>query len=267
MLRSVKTLEGLAIGATDGPIGKVKDFYFDDEAWVIRYAVVDTKHWLGGREVLISPYLMGQPDWAAQTLTVNETKQRIESSPSIDTDKPVSRQYETGYLGYYGYPDYWGGMGLWGAGYFPGTLHNGAGGNRYRGYEGYLRAPTNRADHNSDPHLRSCNTVKGYHIRARDGEIGHVQGFLVDDQTWSIRYLILNTSNWWIGHHVLVSPEWIQNVDWFESVLTIDLDRKAIQDSPAYEAEAPFDREAEGTLYNHYGRDSYWLDSHSAALA
>jgi hypothetical protein len=102
MLRSVKKLEGLAIGATDGPIGKIKDVYFDDEAWVVRYVVVDTSKWLGGRHVLISPYSIGQPDWTGETLPVTVTKEQVKNSPSIDSDKPISRQFEKGYFGYYG---------------------------------------------------------------------------------------------------------------------------------------------------------------------
>ena len=104
MLRIVEKLEGLAIDATDGVIGKVKDFYFDDEAWVIRYMVVDTSKWLGGREVLISPYAMGTPNWAGGTIPVTVTMEQVKNSPGIDNAQPVSRQYETAYLGYY---EYW----------------------------------------------------------------------------------------------------------------------------------------------------------------
>ena len=121
MLRSVKSLEGFAIGATDGTIGKVKDFYFDDQAWVIRYIVVDTSEWLGGRKVLVSPYAINQPGWTNGELAATVTKEQIKNSPSIDSDRPVSRQYERGYLGYYGYPYYWGGPNLWGDNYYPGT--------------------------------------------------------------------------------------------------------------------------------------------------
>ena len=121
MLRSLKSLEGFAIGATDGKFGKVKNFYFDDESWVIRYLVVDTSTWLGGREVLISPYSISQPNWAESFIAATISKQQIKDSPSIDSDKPVSRQYERSYLGYYGYPYYWGGTGLWGEGYYPGS--------------------------------------------------------------------------------------------------------------------------------------------------
>jgi hypothetical protein len=257
MLRSVQKLTGLAIGATDGLIGKLTDLYFDDESWVIRYAVVDTTGWLGGRKVLISPYSMKQPDWAGETLPVSVTREQVRHSPGIDSHKPISRQYEESYLGYYGYPFYWGGVGLWGATNYPATLPTG---------DGYLRAHTRRGT-GDDPHLRSCQTVTGYHIRAKDGEIGHVQGFLVDDSTWSVRYLIVNTSNWWVGHQVLVSPEWIRDVDWAESVVTIDLDRQSIKESPTYDADAPLAREAEGALYTHYNRSSYWQDPKARAVA
>lgn len=261
MLRSVQSLEGFSIGASDGLIGKVRDFYFDDEAWVVRYAIVSTDAWLG-RDVLISPYSIEPADCALQVLPARISKDQVRQSPTIDTHKPISRQYETGYLGYYGYPFYWGGPGLWGARDYPGTILTGTGPSFYRGY---LRAPSTKPD--ADPHLRSCNAVMGYRIHARDGEIGHVQGFLVDDYLWSVRYLIVNTSNWWLGHQVLVSPEWIQDVSWSESTVNIDLDRQAIKDAPVYEEGALIDRDAEVRLYNHYGRGGYWQDQQERAVA
>ena len=261
MLRSVQSLEGFSIGATDGLIGKVKDFYFDDQAWVIRYAIVNTKSWLG-RDVLISPRSIGEADCALQVLPATITKRQVKLSPVIDTDKPISRQYETGYMGYYGYPYYWGGAGLWGERNYPGTPLTGMGPSVYRGY---LRAP--EASPNADPHLRSCNAVKGYHIHARDGEIGHVQGYLVDDYLWSVRYLIVNTSNWWLGHQVLVSPEWIKDVSWPEAKVNIDLDRQAIKDAPVYEEGALVDRDTELSIYNHYGRSGYWQNTQERAVA
>jgi hypothetical protein len=264
MLRSVKSLEGFAIGATDGTFGKLKNFYFDDESWVVRYLVVDTDAWLGNREVLISPYSISQPGWEGSVLPATISKRQIKDSPNIETDKPVSRQYERSYLGYYGYPFYWGGSGLWGEGYYPGTRLTGADPQDYDGYQGYLRAPSSD---DGDPHLRSCNAVKGYHIKASDGEIGHVQGFLVDDITWSIRYLIVNTSNWWVGHQVLVSPEWIQDVSWLGSYIQVSLDRQAIKNAPAYDEDALFDRDDELGIYNHYDRRTYWRDKREPALA
>jgi hypothetical protein len=264
MLRSAKSLEGFEIGATDGIFGRLKDFYFDDQAWVIRYLIVATNAWLGGREVLVSPYSIGHPNWAGSVLPATISKQQIKDSPPIDSDKPVSRQFEQSYLGYYGYPYYWGGTGLWGGSYYPGMYASGMHADEYDGYQGHLGAPSSDE---GDPHLRSCNAVKGYHIRASDGELGHVQGFLLDEDTWSIRYLIVNTSNWWVGHKVLISPEWIQHVSWASSFVDVSLDRQAIKTAPVYEEDVPFNREDEFEIYGHYGRRPYWRDKRETAIA
>lgn len=264
MLRSVKSLEKFAINATDGMIGRVKDFYFDDRAWVVRYIVVDAGAWLGTRAVLVSPYSITQPDWAGSVLPAKISKQQIKDSPSIDSEKPVSRQYEKSYLGYYGYPFYWGGSGLWGGGYYPGDYANPMDSDGYSGYQGYLGAASGDE---GDPHLRSCNAVTGYHIKASDGEIGHVQGFLLDDLTWSIRYLIVNTSNWWVGHKVLISPEWIQNVSWDSSEVDVSLDRQAIKSAPVFDQDAPFLRDDELGVYRHYDRKPYWHNKRDTTFA
>src|ERR1700733_2466190 len=261
MIRSVKDLEGFAIGATDGTIGKVTDFYFDDESWVIRYVVVDTSAWLG-REVLLSPYSMGEPDWGREVLPVTITKQQIRHSPGIDTDAPISRQCEKSYLGYYGYPYYWGGSGLWGEQDHPGALTSISA----SGHRGYLRAPSAN-DPDAEPLLRSCNAMTGFHLHANDGEIGHLQGFLVDDHSWSIRFIIVNSTNWWLGHHVLVSPKWIQEVSSLQSSVTVNLDRQAIKDAPAYDSDADVGRDTEVSIYNHYNRNGYWQDNREGAVA
>lgn len=265
MLRSMKSLEGIAIGATDGKIGKVNDLYFDDESWVVRYLVVDTGNWLGGREVLVSPYSISQPVWADGELPVAITKEQIRNSPSNESDQPISRQFERGYLGYYGYPYYWGGAGLWGGGFYPGMAFPTGDVSDYEGYVGHLRPPS--ADDSGDPHLRSCNAVNGYRIEATDGEIGHVDGFLIDDSTWSIRYMVVNTSNWWMGHQVLISPEWIKQVSWADSRVEVAIDRQIIKDAPAYDATASLDRDAESKIYGHYGRASYWRNQRERAVA
>ena len=274
MLRSVSDLETFRIGASDGMVGSVKDFYFDDEAWAIRYVVVDTGGWLVGREVLISPISIGTPDWDGQILPVTITREQVKHSPMIDTDKPVSRQHETGYLGYYGYPYYWGGSGLWGAGAYPGALLGEA---AFPSDVAYTKAQA-AADRTSlakdesrhahdDPHLRSCNAVKGYHFHAADGDIGHVQGFLIDERTWAIHYLILNTSNWWLGHQVLVAREWIDDVSWEYSKVTTSLIRDQIKHAPPYDPDGQLSRADEELIYRHYGRRGYWLDDEERAAA
>jgi hypothetical protein len=263
MLRSLKSLENYKISATDGEIGHLKDFYFEDDAWVIRYFVVDAGSWLSSRKVLISPISVRYPDWLAQTLPVSITMEQVKSSPDIDTDKPVSRQYEEEYLGYYGYPYYWDGAGMWGGGMYPYAMVPGFGGygldraERERELESYLRIE--RARHrNDDPHLRSCNAVIGYHIQATDGDIGHVCGFLVDDETWAILYLVIDTSNWWGGHKVLVAPPWITGVHWPDKTVSVNLSRESIKTGPTYYAAVGWSRDQELVLYKHYGRDGYW---------
>jgi hypothetical protein len=255
MLRSMKAMEDYSIGATDGIVGRVTDFYFDDETWVIRYLVVALAGGEPPRKVLISPIALGQPNWSEKLLPAKLTQVQIRNSPDIDTDKPVSRQQEMGYLGYYGYGAYWGGGGLWGAGMYPDVLQ--------AGLQAQGSGADTRPEHHDDPHLRSGNTVMRYYVHASDGDIGHVQGFLVDEKSWAIRYLIVNTSNWWLGHEVIVSTEWIDDISWTESTVSFDLKRQAVKDSPPYDSAAPLDRDGEVRLHEHYGRTGYW--PHAAA--
>jgi len=261
MLRSMKDLGQYAIGATDGPIGQVKDFYFDDEAWVIRYLVVETGSWLSSRKVLISPMSIRQPDWAGKLLPVAITRAQVENSPDIDTDKPVSRQHELEYLGYYGYPYYWGGEGLWGEGMSPYALMplDPAVDKAERRLDEEAMARAEREhQRNDDPHLRSCQAVVGYHIHASDGEIGHVSGLLVDEATWAIRYLVVNTSNWWLGHEVLIAPQWISGVHWSDQSVSVGLTREAVKNAPPYDSTTELNRQREESLYEYYGRNVYW---------
>lgn len=263
MLRNMKDLENYKISATDGEIGHLKDFYFDDDAWVVRYFIVNAGSWLSDRKVLISPISVQRPDWLSRSLPVSISKDQVRHSPNIDTDKPVSRQNEELYLGYYGYPTFWGGGALWGAGMYPYEIVPGFAGYGvdWVGRDPELQASleVERARHrDDDPHLRSCNAVLGYRIHASDGEIGHVEDFLVDDKTWAIRYLVVETGNWWSGHKVLVAPTWITGVHWADESVSIDLSREAIKNGPSYEAEMALDRDHERDLYRYYGRSDYW---------
>lgn len=261
MLRNLTDLRGYTIRATDGDIGTVKDFYFDDEQWTLRYLVVDTGGWKSGRQVLISPLSLRHPELLDRLLPVSLTRAQITDSPDIDTNKPVSRQHEAAFLEYYGYPHYWGGSGLWGVGGFPGT----------RDSEDWLE--DDMAERwtlpggESDVHLRSARVVIGNHLHGSDGDIGHVQDLLVDDQTWTIRYLVVNTSNWWLGHKVLLSPRWVDAVRWPERTVTVRMSRDAISHSPHYDSGAQFTRQQEEALYQHFGRPNYWTPRADARLA
>lgn len=258
MLRNLKDLQGYALRATDGDVGTVKDFYFDDEHWVVRYLVVETGSWLASRGVLISPVSLGVPDQDQKVVPVSITREQVRNSPDIDTDKPVSRQHESDYLGYYGYPVYWDSIGIWGSGMMvpeAGLVPSGAG---VLEVDRAIAADLATQHRNDDPHLRSCTSVAGYHIKAQDGEIGHVQGFIVDEQSWQLRYLVVDTSNWWMGHQVLVAPPWIQEVSWADKVVAVSMTRNAIQNAPEWDSSLPPDRNHEVEIYKHYDRTGYW---------
>lgn len=251
MLSKAKTLQGYKLQSLGGEIGHVKEFYFDDRHWAIRYLVADTGGWLTGRQVLISPYALGAILKEEQQITVDLTKKQIEDSPSLDSDRPVSRQFEEVYYGYYAFPTYWTGPYMWGAS--ADIMRD-----RSKWKE---RAHAEKA---WDPHLRSTHDVNGRHIKAIDGEIGHVEDFIIDDETWAIRYLVIDTQNWWPGKRVLVSPQWIERVGGSRSKMLINLSRESIRQSPEYTDDSLLSRDYENDLHRHYQRPGYWADKAAA---
>jgi len=264
MLHTTQDLDGCLIRATDGMIGHVEDLYFDDESWVVRYLVVDTGTWLYSRKVLISPIAIDRPDWPARLLPVSMNREQVRHSPGIDTDKPVSRQHERTYLSYFGYPAYWGGTGLWGAELHPNMTMLGPGGFVSNPYplrpagDGIHASPDAFDLKSDDHHLHDSNAVARYHVEGSDGDIGHVASLLIDEETWAIRYLVVNTGSWWLGHEVLVAPAWIREVSWGDSTVYVELNRRQIQDAPPYESPTRLTRESEASLHRHYGHPGYW---------
>lgn len=240
MLRSVKKLQSYKILAEDGDLGRVAEFYFDDDVWTIRYLVVDTGEWLSSRKVLIAPLALGQPEWEQQVFPVKLTKKQVEQSPNIDMNMPISRRYEVDLHRYYRWPIYWTGGG--------GIIIN-----QVTPQQASADQERNTQEE-ADPHLRSTQEVIGYHIQARDGEIGHVEDFIVDDQTWSINYMIVDTQNWLPGRKVLVSPSWIDKVSWLEAKVHIDLSRETIEKSPKYDPTLSLDLDYENQLSDYYER-------------
>ncbi|MEO5797240.1 MAG: PRC-barrel domain-containing protein [Rhodoferax sp.] len=260
MLRALNELHDYTIGATDGHIGNVKDLYVDDQDWVVRYLVVETGSWLMGRKVLISPIAIGKADWENRQLPVSVTTEQVKNSPGYESEKTVTRQHETDYAGYYGYPLYWGSTGYWGGGMYPNMLLSPYGGyatQQAREQQDRDTAALNETQ-GDDLHLRSCTAMTGYHLHATDGDIGHVCGMLVDDETWAVRYLIVNTSNWWVGHQMLIAPNWIESVNWQDSSVSVNLTRQAIKEAPAYQPGELLTRADESRLHEHYGRAGYW---------
>jgi hypothetical protein len=252
MLSKVKTLAGYKLDGLDGEIGKAKEFYFDDRYWTIRYLVAETGTWLWDRQVLISPHALGAVNPVGKNIVIDLTKKQIEGSPSLDSHKPVSRQFEEEYYSYYGYPTYWEGPHSWGA--YPDF----ASVREARAHKKW-QAATQRK-HGWDPHLRSTGSVSGHHIQAADGEIGHVADFIIDDATWVIRYLIVDTHNWWPGKKVLVSPEWIDRVSWDERKVFVNLTREAIKHSPEFTELSLLTRDYEVGLHGYYNRKGYWVE-------
>ncbi len=252
MKHNVKRLIGYTLGATDGEIGKVKDFYFDDETWTIRYLIIETGSWLSGRKVLISPEAVLTPDYKAEAFRVNLTKEQIKNSPDIDTEKPVSRQQEMKLYEHYPWTNYWGG-GLWAGGI--GTT--GMVMPRPVSIEQAVKKEddtTGKESIDGDPHLRSTNKVTGYSIKATDGEIGDVEDFIIDDSSWKIHFLVVDTGNWFPGKKVLISPKWIKEIKWETSTVIVNASVERVKNSPEYDAGQPISESYEANLQNYYGR-------------
>jgi hypothetical protein len=242
MLRTIKAVTECDISATDGPIGQVCGAYFDDEAWVVRYLVVETVSTRGRRSVLIPPIALGQPRWSERLLPVSMSKRQIMHSPDANTQKPVSREHALNCLNYYA-----------GLGYRESDAEY----QRLRTttFSEFNRGSGRTAD--DDPHLRSTGDVMTCRLDAADGDIGQVLGLLVDENSWAIRFMIVNTSAWWGGHQVLIAPESIDDVHWGDSHVVVDLKRQNVKESPTYDVDAPFDNEQGESTYRHYGLEGY----------
>jgi len=248
MKRSIEDLIGFQMKETDGEIGKVEEFYFDDKTWTIRYLIVKTGNWLSGRKVLISPKSLLPPDWENEEFPVNLTKAQIENSPDIDTDKPVSRQQEEQLSSYYPWDVYWGnepeehGAGIFGM--MPSELYESE-----IGEPEYINYESQQA---GDKHLRSTEEVKGYKIHAIDGEIGKVVDYIVDDRNWRINFLVVDTGSWLNSRKVLVSTKWITMVNWENSVVVVNVTTDSVKNSPEFDDTQDITDVYENSLFEHY---------------
>jgi hypothetical protein len=255
MLRSSESLYGDSILATDGPIGSVDDFYFDDNKWTVRYLVADIGSFLEDRRVLISPEAIDVTDDRSEAVTLDLSKQRIQESPELEEILEVGSRSEAELRDYYGWPYYWAGWLTPGgsSAYWPAPSEVPS--------QGPVGATTQTVvtERPRDPNLRSTKKVSGYKIEANDGAIGHVDHFIFDDETWDVRYLVVKTRDFLPGKSVLISPEWVSDIDWDGSRVHIDLTRDQIKDAPEYDPSAPLDREYEERLHGYYGRPGYWF--------
>lgn len=250
MLRSANELFNYTLAAKDGEIGRCKDFLFDDNFWTLRYMVADTGKWLPGRRVLISPVSLGEPQWSNRLFPVALTKKHVSEAPGIDEDAPLNRHYEKLLALYYGYPPYWLDTNTWVTFESQKYLVN-----RETIKDGLKQVE----DEDNDVHLRSIKEVLGYDIHASDGQVGHVEDFVLEDENWRVRYLVVDTRNWLPGRKVLVSPMWVELVGWFDGKVQVNLTVKEVENSPLYDPSAPVNREYEQRLYDYYGRPKYWV--------
>jgi uncharacterized protein YrrD len=224
MLWNASAINGFVIAETDGELGSVKDMLVDDKAWVARWLIVDTGKWLPGRKVLLPPSALGKPDRENRLFPVKLTKQQVKDSPDVDTDLPVSRQSEAHLYDHYDWEPYWDGS------FAPSSL--------------IMAVPTDVTmnlrhlgppPYAGDPHLRSIHAITGYDIHATDGKIGAVEDILIDDAGWAVRYLTVDTGNWWPGERVLISPRSILKIDWVEKLIYLNVDRDTVKKSPPYD--------------------------------
>ena len=230
--RAIKELRGDDIFARDGTIGSVEDVYFDDARWTVRYLVVDPGTWLPGRKVLISPAAVLPVQTRADGIKVDLTREQIENAPGIDADPPISREMEAAYSRHFGWPNYWVGPYLWGttteplAGHWPVAqpVEPGA---------ATLDGPTAAAEVSQDSHLRSAREVVGYSVQAPDGEVGALEDLLIDDKSWAIADVLIDTTRWLPGGIVRVPPAAIAEIDWEHRQIRVRLTRAELERSHA----------------------------------
>lgn len=245
MLISISKISDYKFIATDGEIGKIKEFLFDDEFWTIRYLVVSTGSLLNKRNVHISPYFISYINHGLEEIYVDLTQEQIRNSPEVDTEKTLSRQDEEKYYRYYGAPEYWGGPYAWGTS---------------------AKIDRNREDWKTykpgksswEPKLRSSKDVSGHKIQATNESIGDVDDFIIDDENWTIRYFLVDTGTWLNDRLVLISPQWIERIGWDENKVFVKVSSDKIRNAPEYDETTGLSRDYERNLYDYYGLENYW---------
>jgi hypothetical protein len=236
-LHSLHDLSGYALHARDGDIGRLRQVYFDDRDWRVRYLVVRSGGWLFGREVLLSPDMVLGVDGERECIDVDLTREQIRTAPPVEEHLPVSRHYEREFYLHYGMQPYWIDDPLFGLGLATPPL-----------------ADDETPSEPSEPHLRSSTEVAGYRMRADEHEVGHVDDLIVDEATWIIRYLDVKTGPWLFGRHVLIAAAWLDGVDWSAREVVTVLQPDAIETAPAYDRDAVIGQDDEIALYKHYGQ-------------
>ena len=247
MLYRVKSIDNFTICSKDGTIGKIKELLFDDQKWDVRYMVADTGNWLPGRKVLISPEFMLELSQEKQCVNVDLIKKQIKDSPPLTSDVPVDRQRDKDYWGFFSLPES-------PLTKLPADQPDQEALNRRELHERF------EEEHSWDRHLRSTLAATGLTVEAPDGEVGQIEDFIIDDQTWSVRYFIVKTSDWWPGHQVLVAPPWISKMNWGSSKIFVGIDREPFKSLEEFKSIEMLTREYEIRLHASCNRIGYWAD-------
>jgi len=234
MLRSMNSLMDYTIRATDGLIGMVHDFYFDDRLWNVRYLIVDTGSFLSGRKVLLAPAAFGKPDWIENTFPINHTREEIQDSPSIDTEKPVTREDEEALHDYYRWMPYW----APGLPNFP-----------------YIPIPESREPREpKNPDLCSFRDTRGYAVESLGGIVGKMHDLILDDQTWAVQTLVIDTGTWFTSKKVLLGSNAVQELDWHKKAIRVAIEKPVIDEAPEFDPGEPINEQVEVRYYDYYGR-------------
>jgi hypothetical protein len=246
-LLNLDTIKTYALEAVNGEVGRFEEIYFEDSYFMIRYLVVNTGGWLSGQKVLLSPFTVGDVDEKDHKLFIELTQEQIKHSPPIESNRPVSREYEINYFNYYGWPPYWENTPWPSTPSIPPTV------------TASPHEKTNSSFRPDENHLRSSKELQGYSINVKNGSIGHLKSFIIDTQYWTIRYLEIDTRKWLRGgKYILISPAWISQISWPDRSLSVELSREVLKDAPEYDENKTIDRDYEFKLFNYYGKEIYW---------
>lgn len=259
MLRNLKKIFGFTLFGEGQEYGTIKDFYFDEDKMKIRYGIVDTGTWLKNRKVLISPKEFMKPDFEHGVLPVELTKKEIEESPPISKEKPLSQIMEEKVTNYFEWPKYWIGTSTGepvNANFLLGEKIKEMRQNKTNKEqrEKYIVA----REGNKETNLRSSKEVIGYNIKAIDGEIGKLDGLIVEDNYWLIRYLIIDTGKWLPSRKVIFPPEWLEGISWNKEQIIFPFSKEEIRHAPDYDPDVPVSRVYEEKLYEYYQKQKYW---------
>ncbi|SFJ81749.1 PRC-barrel domain-containing protein [Halobacillus dabanensis] len=247
MIHNEKYIEGYTIHATDDELGKVDAFLFDDENWAIRYLVADTRKWLPGRKVLLSPISIQNINHQADHISFSLTKEQVKNSPDIDADQPVSRAQEVRMNQYFGWGNYWGAPGVWGPGFYP--------------YELAQQEFNEMTEEEAEvSQVRKTSEVIGYRVFTYNGEAGEIDSFLIDDKTWKIRYVVIRSKIEGEEKFLLVSTDWITDVRWADESLHISVEKESLVKAPAYHPDLTIDRDYEESVFKAFNKPPYWME-------